>query len=687
MRISTILSLFNNDNSNSYYNNKVNLSVKFWGRQKISVNRANVAKVKPEVQNAIISISDNINKLRDFFTSFKENISSCPNTLTDFKKKYNNFLARSGAAYQFKLKDWLMSVNKLDEQSNMIKIYTRKEDESEPHLFYIEQDGAVRANAYHTNPSRLPKSNIFMNKEQIFDSNVEYQILIADREISNFLRCMENGLKNLDKNKQVGVLNDELQSKMWDIEQNLLKIKENASISFAKGLPQSTLMYKKSKYKNHQSTIKTRGESFVFDDEIVSVSKLKDKNIIRIVVWGLDKKPKKLFNIENGKQIISNDNIDFITQLPIKLKYKNQNEIDNSGIDKYLKFLSVELKKYREYLERDVFKIEPSIIEEFKSVPKELDLSVKPKGKRGPKPKQKEVNKLPAKTKEIDYTVPKRGDLLPEFDGPKRREFPNVLKLSEIDEIFEEITGQTINQACGTKGNAPIPRPEAFKKNVLIKHKEEPKKIETQSKEIVKKEVSSPTKGIALVEPSIWGLAKYLDEKEGFSIKVADGGNIDVALKEIEDIEYISIVKTSLDRKKTYFNIDCDNEKLLKTDLTRKPMIKDKNVIPYSENDLKALGLKDDLEKVLEELFTALNCGEKTKALPPKIKMLQIEEKEIEKSLDVSLDEVKEKAKIDAQEYAEVYFNTFIEEFKNNITKKLEDFEKNKSDFLKKFIK
>ena len=58
------LSLFNNDNSNSYYNNKVNLSVKFGGRQKISGNRANVAKVKPEVQNAIISISDNIKKCR-----------------------------------------------------------------------------------------------------------------------------------------------------------------------------------------------------------------------------------------------------------------------------------------------------------------------------------------------------------------------------------------------------------------------------------------------------------------------------------------------------------------------------------------------------------------------------------------------------------------------------------------------
>ena len=691
MRISAIFTSFNN-NSNSYYKNKDNSSVKFSARKDLIVlNRANVAKVKPEAQAAIKNITENIGKLKEFFKYFKENISTNPNILTDFRKKYKNFSPKSGQGYQFKLKEWFMNVSILDEHSNMLKIYTRKDKEEEPHLFYIEQDGSVRANAYPTQPRKLPKGNIFMNDEQIYNSNVEYQILIADREISNFLECMENSLRKKNKDSQTGVLKDELQSKVWDIEQNLSKLKDCSFISAEKGMCNTTFLYRKHKYPNI-TLATTHGESFKFGDEIVSINRVKTRNLTKIVVRDLDKKPTKLFYIDDGKYLVSNANIDFLAQIPAKLKNMNQKEIDKSGIDKYLDFLSIELKNYREYVEKDVLKIEPTVIEEFKPAQKEPELLVKPKAKRGPKPKQKEVNRLPAKIEEIAHTVPKKGDLLPEFDGIKRREYPNVLKLSEIDEIFEEITGQTINEACGTRGNAPIPQPESFKKNVVIKHIEEPKKVETQSKEIVKtvaikKEVSKPTKNPKIVEPSIWGLAKYLDEKESFSIKVADGGNIDVALKEIEGVEYISLVKTSFDKKKKYFNIDCDSEKLLKTDLTRKPMIKDDNVIPYSDSDLKALGLKDDLEKVLDELFTALNGGEKTKALQPKIKMLQTEEKEIEKSIDVALDEVKDRAKLDAKEYAEVYFDTFVEEFKNTITKKLEEFEKNKSEFLKKFIK
>ena len=164
---------------------------------------------------------------------------------------------------------------------------------------------------------------------------------------------------------------------------------------------------------------------------------------------------------------------------------------------------------------------------------------------------------------------------------------------------------------------------------------------------------------------------------------------INVALKEIEGIEYISIIRTDANNKRKYFNIDADTQKLLKTDLTRKPMLVNDDIVPYSENDLKSLGLQNDFDNMLDELFSELNGEQKTKALEPQIKILQKEETEApkERMLDVSLEDIKDKAKIDAREYAEVYFNTFLDEFKASILKKLEDFEKNKFEFLNKLLK
>ena len=94
-----------------------------------------------------------------------------------------------------------------------------------------------------------------------------------------------------------------------------------------------------------------------------------------------------------------------------------------------------------------------------------------------------------------------------------------------------------------------------------------------------------------------------------------------------------------------------------------------------------ALALDAKIEpQEIEKKLKQSKEPEPTKALEPKLQLLQRDEHIITDNSNI--EEVKAMAKSDAKEYAEVYFNTFIDELKKLFAEKLEDFRKNKNRFF-----
>lgn len=702
MRISTNYTSFNNYNKTfflekSYYNyNEKNINFK-------RIDNSKMAILSGEAKTLVVDLSNNLAKLK----TLKEKLSHINfKKQAEIKKGFKHYIEAKGKNDRFKTSSGMLNITQPHHRGDIIRILFEDENNSGRKLFMIEDLNKFISNIYINTPYTIPPIKRYMTEEEIENT----EALKYVREANNYVLSYISYLEKFLVNKPEGVLNPETVENLNIIYDRANAVEMLIEEAKKKYTSAPAILRLRCSYENYAPVKGSHIAGFKEGENILYFSILKNLNYAKVILkddkfkdikaYLIDMKENKAFQSKENK----NNKVYVFSEHP---KFLTQEEIENSDINRYIELIKKHMINYEEAIRKELDRRQNKIKKEkTPQIIKEEVANINPLGNKIPEEKPLKVKKVKEKTKKTNRVAVsdtnttkkkaiRRGDLLPEFEGAKRKEFPNVLKLSEIDELFEEITGQTINEATGTKGNAPIPQPYAFQKEVTVTHFEN----NSLKQNTTKKQAAKNTKPLVgkpqnkskrtTVEPSIWGLAKYLDENKDFSVRTSDNAVINVALKEIEGIEYISIIRTDANNKRKYFNIDADTQKLLKTDLTRKPMLVNDDIVPYSENDLKSLGLQNDFDNMLDELFSELNGEQKTKALEPQIKILQKEETEApkERMLDVSLEDIKDKAKIDAREYAEVYFNTFLDEFKASILKKLEDFEKNKFEFLNKLLK
>ena len=515
------------------------------------------SKINFESISKMERLSVNLRRLEELFLKLKEVCGADRNKYARCRSEYLNYVTVGGRGWAFKIKDWLISVAKLEKHSNLVKIYARKEQDVDPHVFHIEDNKYVLANSMDTQPRKLPRINNYMSQKQISESRVEELIDVTDKEVCEYIDYL-----------------------------------------------QETILY----------------------------------------VQGHTIRRKK----------------------------------------------------------------RTSLVNEAKSVVQEASDN---------------TEAVPMKTEE-----PIRENILLK----SKKTLPDVIKLSEIDDIFKELTGKTIAQVSDVRGSVSDPRRAIFSgeasttpptkekvKKVKSPHSNKPtKEIGPIAKSGSKTVIDTPnmTKGF---ERTVLGLTKYLEENNNsFQIETANGLKFIVSKADSEGDEYLSIIKRS-PVGRIYFNVDCNNEKLLKTDITGKPMLLRGVFVPYQEHELRVLKLQDEFDKAIEEIFDYLEGnGEKTKPLEPKIRMLQTEVNEAPQKEDNKApqkepanvpDETKEivqedipakiqkntvsdtediiervriKAKFDAKEVANEYFKTFVAEFKLEMAKKMEEFERLKKEIF-----
>lgn len=703
MRISTNYALFNNYNKTfflekSYYNyDEKNISFK-------RIDNSKMAILSGEAKTLVVDLSNNLAKLK----TLKEKLSHINfKKQAEIKKGFQHYIESKGKNDRFKTSSGMLNITQPHHRGDIIRIHFEDENNSNRKLFMIEDLNKFISNIYINTPYTIPPIKRYMTEEEIERTEALKYVNEANNYVLSYISYLEKFLVN----KPEGVLNPETVENLNIIYDRANAVEMLIEEAKKKYTSAPAILRLRCSYENYAPVRGSHIAGFKEGENILYFSILKNLNYAKVILkddkfkdikaYLIDVKENKVFQSKENK----NNKVYVFSEHP---KFLTQDEIENSDINKYIELIKKHMINYEEAIRKELDRRQNKVKKEIAHQKKEDMMNINPLKNKTPEEKTLKVKREKEKTKktnrvaisDIDTNTTKkkaikRGDLLPEFEGAKRKEFPKVLKLSEIDELFEEITGQTINEAAGIKGNAPIPQPYAFQKEVTVTHSEnnsvKQSTTKKQNERNTKLSVGKPQNKSkrTTVEPSIWGLAKYLDENKDFSVRTSDNAVINVALKEIEGIEYISIIKTDANNKRKYFNIDADTQKLLKTDLTRKPMLVNDDIVPYSESDLKSLGLQKDFDSMLDELFTELNGEQKTKALEPQIKILQKEETEVskERTLDVSLEDIKDKAKIDAREFAEVYFNTFLDEFKASILKKLEDFEKNKFEFLNKLLK
>ena len=319
------------------------------------IQRIKPATVSEQSKNAIKNIGECINKLKTLFEQLKTLSNNNPNRVIKYKSRYENFIPTQGKALTFKLKDWYMSVSQLEDHFGIIKIFTRKQNSSEPHLFLIEQDGQVYANASANNPRSFPKGARYMSEEQINDSRVETQVSVAEREISNFLKCMDEVVISL-QNKQDGVLDPAIQTAMKDIINELNLIEQTTEKAKQNGWYNQKLRYWQQKFPTYVPQ-RAAGIGFVHKDGIINISKSEThEDLIRLSLKNRYNDKLKVFYIKDGEKVLSNVNMDYSYNIPRSYKYMSEEQINECGINKYIEFISTEIKDFREFFEEQFAK-------------------------------------------------------------------------------------------------------------------------------------------------------------------------------------------------------------------------------------------------------------------------------------------------------------------------------------------
>jgi len=213
--------------------------------------------------------------------------------------------------------------------------------------------------------------------------------------------------------------------------------------------------------------------------------------------------------------------------------------------------------------------------------------------------------------------------------------------------------------------------------------------------EPIKEEVINPVKNIMakftkLFETPIDELPKKLtpilgtkNNIIGFSYKSSDESTVKITKKvntSCNNMIYLSIEKILPDGSKSYLNIDISSYKFLKMKENGKLKVQNNITQTYSEAEVEKRKMEDKLAAYLEDIYAAPAQKEKidTPKELPQEKGLQKQDLQNDTDLLKIFDTEKSrqmiisKAKKDADELSELYFETFIKQFKENMSKKIE---------------
>ena len=251
-----------------------------------------------------------------------------------------------------------------------IMIYD-KNDEIIDGFLLKEDEGLIVSNFNPKNFSIIPPKLLYHDKTSIKEVLPKLELYISDYEkkLDEFNKFISKKLYERSLAPVIGKLSGDLGADMIKIDTTYQQISEKLASMSA-----PIVSKKKNSYPKWNGVAGQRGFAFkISDDEQVSILKMKNTKGNNITRLCFSKNGEDKYFLINQDMVIKNFNPKYPTIIPPELKYYSDIELEELGLEPFLKKAAEELQEFKTYIETPIPKKVPEVKEIKITEPKKAD--------------------------------------------------------------------------------------------------------------------------------------------------------------------------------------------------------------------------------------------------------------------------------------------------------------------------
>ena len=251
-----------------------------------------------------------------------------------------------------------------------IMIYD-KNDEIIDGFLLKEDEGLIVSNFNPKNFSIIPPKLLYHDKTSIKEVLPKLELYISDYEkkLDEFNKFISKKLYERSLAPVIGKLSGDLGADMIKIDTTYQQISEKLASMSA-----PIVSKKKNFYPKWNGVAGQRGFAFkISDDEQVSILKMKNTKGNNITRLCFSKNGEDKYFLINQDMVIKNFNPKYPTIIPPELKYYSDIELEELGLEPFLKKAAEELQEFKTYIETPIPKKVPEVKEIKITEPKKAD--------------------------------------------------------------------------------------------------------------------------------------------------------------------------------------------------------------------------------------------------------------------------------------------------------------------------
>lgn len=245
-----------------------------------------------------------------------------------------------------------------------------KNDEIIDGFLFKEDQGLIVSNFNPKNFSIIPPKLLYHDKSSVKEILPKLELYISDYEkkLGEFNKFISRKLYERSLAPVIGKLSGDLGVDMTKIDSIYQQISEKfASISAP------TVSKIKTSYPKWNGVAGQRGFAFkVSDNEQVSILKMKNAKRNNLTRLCFSKNGEDKFFLINQDMVVKNFNPKYPTIIPPELKYYSDLELEELGLESFLKKAADELQEFKTHIETPIPKMENKVKEIKLTEPKKV---------------------------------------------------------------------------------------------------------------------------------------------------------------------------------------------------------------------------------------------------------------------------------------------------------------------------
>lgn len=246
-----------------------------------------------------------------------------------------------------------------------------KNDEIIDGFLLKEDQGLIVSNFNPKNFSIIPPKLLYHDKSSVKEVLPKLELYISDYEkkLDEFNKFISKKLYERSLAPVIGKLSGDLGADMIKIDTTYQQISEKLASMSA-----PIVSKKKNSYPKWNGVAGQRGFAFkISDDEQVSILKMKNTKGNNITRLCFSKNGEDKYFLINQDMVIKNFNPKYPTIIPPELKYYSDIELEELGLEPFLKKAAEELQEFKTYIETPIPKKVPEVKEIKITEPKKAD--------------------------------------------------------------------------------------------------------------------------------------------------------------------------------------------------------------------------------------------------------------------------------------------------------------------------